>query len=190
MSTESSTSAANSDVAGPLHLRDADVADAEAIEAVHYASREARYQGRTESWPPVGPDRLGRVARWRSWLSDPGIECIVGEVDGEVLGFCTIRASIDGDADSQRVAEMPTLYLRPDSWGRGFGRVLCDAGVDRARAGGFSELTLWVLELNEGARAFYDAVGFSFDGATQVDEATKERLVAQRYRTQLSDSEA
>ena len=189
MNAELSTSATTADAVRSLKLRDADLGDAGVIEAVHYASRKATYEGRTESWPPVGPDRAGRVERWRSWLSDPGIECIVGEVDDEILGFCTVRASMDEDEDSERVAEMPTLYLRPDSWGRGFGRILCSAAVDRARAGGFSELTLWVVELNEGARSFYQAVGFAFDGATQLDEATEEHLVALRYRTRLVDGE-
>lgn len=54
------------------------------------------------------------------------------------------------------------------------GRSLKLRGADRARAGGFSELTLWVVELNEGARSFYQALGFAFDGATQLERADGE----------------
>ncbi|NNL31027.1 MAG: GNAT family N-acetyltransferase, partial [Gemmatimonadetes bacterium] len=167
-----------------LQLRDGTVHDAEAVEAVHYSSREAVYAGRTADWPPPGPDRRGRIERWRAWLADNDISGLVAEQKGEVVGFCTIRPSEDDDA-TDRVAEMPTLYVRPDYWHRGLGRVLCEAGLGRAQARGFRELTLWVLEMNDRARDFYQKVGFTADGATKVDELTSERLVALRYRIDL-----
>jgi len=63
------------------------------------------------------------------------------------------------------------------------GRSLRLRGADRARAG------VWIVELNEGARSFYQAVSFAFDGATQLDEATEDHLVALGYRTRLADAE-
>ncbi|MEM7418062.1 MAG: GNAT family N-acetyltransferase [Gemmatimonadota bacterium] len=170
---------------GPLVIRDGTVDDALAIEAVHYASREAVYKDRTSDWPPRGLDRSGRVARWMSWLSDPEITCLVADGEGDIAGFCTIRRSGDPDATSGTTAEMPTLYVRPDSWSRGVGRRLCDEAIERARAQGFDELTLWVLELNGRAQAFYEEFGFAPDGTTKVDEATSEGLVAHRYRIRL-----
>lgn len=170
-----------------LVLRDGTVDDALAIEAVHYSSREAVYKGRTSDWPPVGLDQSGRVDRWVEWLSDPAITCIVAAREEDLLGFCTIRGSGDADADSERVAEMPTLYVRPGSWNLGVGRVLCTAALARARSVGYEELTLWVLDINERAQVFYERFGFERDTATKIDEATRERLVARRYRIQLED---
>ena len=170
-----------------LVLRDGTVDDALAIEAVHYASREAVYKGQTADWPPRGLDRSGRVARWMKWLSDPAITCIVAADGGDLAGFCTIRASGDDDADADRTAEMPTLYVRPDWWSRGVGQALCAAGLERARDQGFDALTLWVLEINERAQSFYETFGFEADGVTKVDEATSESLVARRYRIGLED---
>lgn len=169
---------------GGIRLRDGEVSDAEAVESVHFASREAVYAGRTADWPPPGPDRKGRIERWRSWLGDDDISALVAEQQGEVVGFCTIRPSNDEDAGPE-TAEMPTLYVRPDYWHRGLGRVLCGAGLDRARERGFRHLTLWVLEMNGRARDFYRKVGFVADGATKIDELTTERLVALRYRIDL-----
>lgn len=168
-----------------LHIRDARVSDAEMIEAVHYSSREAVYDGQVADWPPPGPDRPGRIERWKEWLADPAITCVVGESDGEILGFCTIRASLDEGEDAS-VAEMPTLYVRPDSWHLGYGRALCEAGLEEARKRGFRTLTLWVLEMNRRARDFYKEFGFHPDGGTKVDELTTERLVAFRYRIDLT----
>jgi ribosomal protein S18 acetylase RimI-like enzyme len=169
---------------GDVALRDAGPDDAEAIEFVHYAAREAVYGGKVVDWPPPGPDRPGRVERWRTWLSSPDVSCIVAERDGRILGFCTIRPSRDDDASESEV-EMPTLYVHPDAWGRGLGRALCDACVARARDRGFRALTLWVLAMNERARRFYDAFGFEPDGTTKIDEGTTERLAAHRYRLSL-----
>jgi len=44
--------------------------------------------------------------------------------------------------------------------------------------------------MNSGARAFYEAFGFSSDGTKKVDEMTKEGLVAQRYRIHLGEAAA
>ena len=165
-------------------LRQATVDDAEAIEAVHYAAREAVYDGLVSDWPPAGPDRPGRVARWREWLSSPDVHAIVA-VDGDTItGFCTVRRSKDEDAGPE-VAEMPTLYVDPLHWRRGLGGALCKATAEWATQAGFAELTLWVLAVNERAHAFYRAFGFVQDGGRKVDEGTKERLVAHRYRMKL-----
>lgn len=169
-----------------MRLRDGVPSDADTVESVHYSSREAVYAGRTADWPPPGPDRPGRIQRWRAWLSDPEISAVIAEVDGDIVGFCTIRPSGDHDA-APGEAEMPTLYVRPDLWHRGIGRALCRAGLDRARQRGFGQLTLWVLEMNRRARDFYETFGFVSDGATKVDELTTERLVALRYRIDLTD---
>jgi ribosomal protein S18 acetylase RimI-like enzyme len=168
-----------------VKLRDGTPEDAEAIEAVHYSSREAVYKDRTSDWPPPGLDRAGRIARWKRWLSDPDIVSIVAVQDGQLAGFCTIRPSADADADPALIAEMPTLYVRPESWGHGLGKALCDEAIARLIEIGFRELTLWVLDMNTQATGFYEAFGFAADGASKVDEATSESLVAHRYRIAL-----
>lgn len=170
-----------------LLLRDASVEDARTIEAVHYASREAAYRDRVAEWPPEGPNRTERIARWREWLSNPDVSCIVAERRGEIVGFITVRSSVDVDTDPLSVAEMPTLYVRPDRWRSGVGRALCVAGLARATARGFTELTLWVLDVNTRATGFYEALGFEPDGATMIDPATSDRLVVRRYRLKLEE---
>ena len=168
-------------------LRHATADDAEQIEAVHYAAREATYAGRVEDWPPPGPDRDGRIERWKQWLSAPELDCIVATESERIIGFVTVGRSRDEDAAAD-MAEMPTLYVHPDHWRRGVGAALCASSVQRAMNRGFRTLSLWVLDMNERARAFYDTFGFTPDGATKVDEGTKERLVAHRYVLSLTES--
>ncbi|MDX1646312.1 MAG: GNAT family N-acetyltransferase [Longimicrobiales bacterium] len=172
-----------------LFVRDARRGDSRTIEEVHFAARAAAYSDKVADWPPPGPDRPGRIARWERWLSDPDISTLVGESSGELVGFCTIRSSPEDDTDAA-TAEMATLYVRPDRWHRGVGRTLCEAGLERARRRGFQTLVLWVLDINERARTFYEHLGFVADGRTKVDEMTRERLVAHRYAIGLEEPAA
>lgn len=170
-----------------MQIRPATVADAVAIEAVHFASRDAVYRDRIPNWPRLGPDQPERIERWRAWLSDPAILVLVGERDGKIVGFVTIRASTDENVDPARVAEMPTLYVEPSHWREGVGTELCDAALEEARRRGFSELTLWVVDLNVDARSFYTTYGFTEDGATTVDRVASGEISvsARRYRIVL-----
>jgi GNAT superfamily N-acetyltransferase len=128
-----------------------------------------------------------RRARWEEWLTDPRWVTIVAEVGGRIVGFGTLGPSRDDDADSEVVAEMPTLYVHPSSWRMGIGRRLCDEVVSRATDLGFRELTLWTLEANRGARLFYQSLGFSADGVFKKDDdPVPTDLIAVRLRMSLT----
>ena len=111
-----------------------------------------------------------RRVRWEEWLADPRWITIVAEVGGRIVGFGTLGPSRDADADSDLVAEMPTLYVHPSSWRKGIGRRLCDEVVSRATDLGYRKLTLWTLEANRGARLFYASLGFTADGGFKKDD--------------------
>jgi ribosomal protein S18 acetylase RimI-like enzyme len=167
-------------------IRDAVPRDADAIAAVHQASRDAAYRGRIDEALLKKMGAGERRRRWVAWLTDPSVVTLVVEEDGEVVAFSTLRGSRDEDADGRGVAEMPTLYVRPDRMRRGLGSLLCRATCERATALGYRDLTLWVLELNEAARCFYDAFGFLDDGVTKLDDGPiPAPLTARRYRLAL-----
>ena len=50
---------------------------------------------------------------------------------------------------------------------------------------GFERLVLWVLRMNERARAFYEEFGFRADGTEKVDTGSAEGLVADRFTLEL-----
>jgi len=170
----------------PYPIRVARPADAPVISDVHQASREALYRGRV---PDALVDALtprDRLVRWMAWLADPTIFTVVGEEDGRIVGFGTLRAAVDADLQGVRVAEMPTLYLHPSFWRRGWGNALCAAIEAEAVRQGYDTLVLWVMEMNDGARAFYASRGFVEDGAEKTDTAPEPTtLKALRYRKSL-----
>jgi len=76
-------------------------------------------------------------------------QVIVAEIDGKLVGFAAV---VGGELDG--------LFVEPDLWGGGIGRVLVDAATHEARKRG---LALKVIA-NPRARRFYEICGFSFEG--------------------------
>jgi GNAT superfamily N-acetyltransferase len=165
-------------------MRDGVGADAAAVEAVHWASRNAAY-GHVSGWPPAEPDHAGRIALWSAWLSHPDISSTVVAENDHIVGFCTLRPSVEPDLDPTTVAEMPTLYVHPDRWRRGYGRALCRSALERAANRAFGTLILWSLDTNTRAHAFYTSFGFVPEDITKVADWPHQLLVARRYRIGL-----
>ncbi len=168
-----------------LLLRAGAVRDAERIEAVHWLGLEAAYLGRVRGWPEAPRDIGERVKRWRRWLLASDIDVIVGEVDGKIVGFCTLRPGNDTDLDPVTEGEIPTLYVHPEFWSRGYGRRLCCGALLAAGDRGFVSVFLWVVDVNERARDFYTKFGFSPDGETKLEARSVEPYTASRYRISL-----
>ena len=56
---------------------------------------------------------------------------------------------------------------------------------EQLRRGGYRSVTLWVLETNDGARGFYEVLGWAPDGARRVDDERGFPMVEVRYRREL-----
>jgi GNAT superfamily N-acetyltransferase len=154
--------------------------DADAIARVHVASWRAAYR---RVMPDAVLDRLDEAARagtWRRALADPEWPVLVLDLDGRVEGFCHVAPSRDPRVDRARTAEITAIYIDPSFWRRGHGRALCRRALEEAVRLGRSEVTLWVLEKNQSARRFYEALGFAEDGGAKVEPESGLREV--RYR--------
>ena len=80
-------------------------------------------------------------------------QVIVAEIEGEIVGFAAV---VGGELDG--------LFVEPDLWGGGIGRVLVDAATHEARKRG---LALKVIA-NPRAQRFYENCGFSVEGEEQT----------------------
>jgi ribosomal protein S18 acetylase RimI-like enzyme len=85
-----------------------------------------------------------------------------------VLGFVTFGPS--RDADTAGLGEIYALYVDPDRYGGGLGRMLMADARERLRETGIDEAILWVLRGNERAQRFYSAEGWTPDGATRLEQ--------------------
>jgi len=104
-------------------------------------------------------------AQWQQFFGrrPPGSTVTVAELDGRLCGFAGAGPSRDDDLDPP-VGELYSLYVDPDSWGRGHGSALHDAALSGLTRGEFASAALWVLEGNARAQRFYQARGWRPDG--------------------------
>jgi ribosomal protein S18 acetylase RimI-like enzyme len=147
-------------------VRRAAVGDAEGVGHVQVTGWHEAYTGRMPQSILDDLDEERSGAFWlrvieRSDLGEPG-EVWVAVVDGAVIGFAASGPSTDDDAPPGR-RQLFAIYVLAAHYGSGAGQALMDAATGRGAA------SLWVLEDNPRARAFYERNGFRPDGATQDD---------------------
>ena len=94
---------------------------------------------------------------WRRRLSERAR--FVAEVDGQVVG--TVGA---GPGEFGGAAALTALWVDPGFRGQGVGSALVEAVLEWARSQGFSEVLLWVTEVNENAQRLYLHHGFARTG--------------------------
>jgi ribosomal protein S18 acetylase RimI-like enzyme len=154
-------------------VRPAEKGDILAIAGVHVRAWRAAYRGLVHD---AVLDDLTVAEREQMWNAlvpsrDDAHVTIVAEIDGEVVGFCSVTApSRDADAP-EGTAEIPAIYVEPDRRRGGIGAALLDAALVALEAAGWRRVTLWVIATNAAARAFYAHYGFAPDGASQTVEA-------------------
>jgi ribosomal protein S18 acetylase RimI-like enzyme len=128
--------------------------------------------------PPERLQALSVEERAVQWRTNPPI---VAEVDGEVVGFVSVGASRDADADG----ELYAIYVLPKHWSTGAGRALMEAGEAALRGLRHHDVVLWVLEDNPRARRFYERAGWATDGAVRNIEIFGDQVPEVRYRKRL-----
>jgi GNAT superfamily N-acetyltransferase len=123
----------------------------------------------------------GRVA-WGPFLGDARVE----EANRDKLHPADLVA-VDAEGVLAFVAwntatgEIERLYTHPRAWRRGAGRALLERALEALRAAGLEQAWLVTEERNEGARRFYESVGWREDGPVSVRDWHGVRLREPRY---------
>lgn len=165
-------------------LRRATPDDAKALAIAHVAAWRAAYAGIVPDAVLEQRDVAYRTKRFREFLSRAEGETYVIEREAVVVGFMTFGASRDENADAGATGEIWGIYLHPDHWRQGIGTSLFRSAERMLRERGYSLISLWVLEANDAARRFYEAMGFRADGEDK-DVNIGKPLRAIRYRKVL-----
>jgi ribosomal protein S18 acetylase RimI-like enzyme len=142
-------------------VRPATTADAPAISEVLIAAGIA-------AWASfLGEDRIVAANRGRTHPAD-----LVAVDEGGVFAF------VAWDDSS---GEILRLYTHPRAWRCGAGQALLDRALDALRAAGLTQAWLKTDERNEGARRFYERLGWREDGDSRVRDWHGIRLREPRY---------
>lgn len=88
--------------------------------------------------------------------------------DLKVVGFISYGNFRD---ETMQAGEIIALYVLKDYYGKGIAQKLMKAALTALNH--FSEIFLWVLKDNKRAIAFYQKMGFTFDGQEKILELGK-----------------
>lgn len=171
-------------MAEQVTIRQATLADAEALARLHVRSWQWAYRGQL---PDEYLDRMSetmerRIEARRAQLADlpPDYRVWIAEQAGQMVGFAVTEPCRETDVPLS-TGELSMIYLEQDAAGKGIGRTLFAHAVEDLRQRGYPQAILWVLETNARARRFYEAAGWRPDGASKTEERPGALLREARY---------
>jgi len=163
-------------------IRYAEPSDALEVARVHVRSWQSGYAGLLPDDYLRELKAEDRAARYTFDNRGPGQGETTVAVDEErrICGFATIGPA---PADqSEGIGELYALYVDPDHWRHGVGRLLIGDAHKRLEAFGFEEAVLWVLVGNTRAESFYTNMGWRSDGTLRDEEIWGIAVQELRYR--------
>jgi ribosomal protein S18 acetylase RimI-like enzyme len=149
--------------------------DAEDLRELHVATWTATYRGQL---PDAWFDQELAAHRVRDWgdVVRSQMACggavLAARRNGRLVGLCQYGPVADDDADAKPVGHIHRLYVDPAAQRSGAGRALLSSATDGLREMGLSVATLWVLETDGRARAFYEGLGWRPDGGRKSEPVT------------------
>lgn len=108
-----------------------------------------------EQFFTVEPEDRAQLDDPQTHILDKGGAILIAELDGEAVGTAGL---VPGHGDG--VLELIKMSARSDVQGRGVGRALMDASIDKARAMGAARIWLETNTRLEAALALYRKAGF------------------------------
>ena len=158
-----------------MEIVPAEPAQATTLRDLHLITWEVAYRDRApEAW--YGQRLAAHAIRdWGEivrFQAAQGGGVLTARCDGRIVGLCQYGPSEDHDHDTEQVGQIHRLYVHPTRQRTGIGRLLLTASVDRLRQCGAHIATLWVLETDQRARAFYKRLGWKPDGTRKTHPPT------------------
>ncbi|MET0293088.1 MAG: GNAT family N-acetyltransferase [Steroidobacteraceae bacterium] len=108
-------------------------------------------------------ERNHSVATYAGWLADERYDqwLLEAQPGDAPVGYAVLSPSeLAMDESRPDDLELKRIYLLQPAQGRGYGRLLMQAAIDRARERGSRRLVLGVWSINREALAFYARLGF------------------------------
>lgn len=149
--------------------------DRDAISQIYEESWKFAYKGL------IPQDYLDGIPKgnWAKAVDTPGWNTLL-MLDGvRIIGtssYCHSRFE-----DWKEFGEIISIYFLPEYMGKGYGRVLLQAVVDKLAGMGCRDILLWVLAENERAKRFYEKNGFAESGAYLDDNIGGKALKEVQY---------
>lgn len=150
-----------------MNIRAITIDDADALAKIHIDAWKEAYRDLVPIEHLNGLNYAHRAAGFRSAIADKREETYCAEDINGLLGFVTLGSCRDRDVDHSTTGEIWGIYLAPGHWRKGIGSKLCQYAESVLRSRHCHQIVLWVFEANASARRFYEALGFTIEGATK-----------------------
>lgn len=146
-----------------MNIRPMEIRDIPRVAEIHVSGWRGAYRG-------IVPDEIlfGRMSVQRSMGrfamhlgNGSEIEHYVYD-DGIIKGFIAICPCRDEDVVN--TFELGGIYIEPVMQRGGIGREMEKFCEKAALESGYCKICLWVLKENNASRAFYEKMGYAFDG--------------------------
>jgi GNAT superfamily N-acetyltransferase len=141
-------------------IEEAKLSDASAIAQVHICSWKVSYAGIVSAEWLDRQTIEERTHNWRRNLSgqkDGAQTVYVCRDSRRLVAFATVGPSRSETFSD--FAELWAIYVHPDYFSKGTGRLLLNCCIDHARSEGFSKMFVNVLRDNQRGRKFYEKTG-------------------------------
>jgi ribosomal protein S18 acetylase RimI-like enzyme len=164
-------------------IRKAAVSDAKNLGMIHALSWKKAYEGIVpkEILDKITPEK--RAQFFKKALTLQWEEDYLLTVDDLPAGLLCLGKARDEDC-KDTAGEIWGIYLHPDFYGQGYGRVLLEYGLSELQKRGYESVLLWVLKDNIHAIQFYEHIGFCKEGA-EKDLFIGKPLTEVRYSMNL-----
>lgn len=144
-------------------IRKATLKDAVALGSIHALSWREAYEGiiPSEVLKNITPEK--RTLFFENALTLGWEEDFLLLVDSQPAGLLCLGPARDADLSGE-AGEIWGIYLHPYYYGKGYGKILMDFGLQVLETRGYQKAMLWVLKDNNRAISFYEKIGFAPDG--------------------------
>ncbi|MFM0718992.1 GNAT family N-acetyltransferase [Paraburkholderia strydomiana] len=153
---------ASTDTRSAPSIRDATEADLPAIQAI-YAHHVLTGVASFEETPPSVDDLCTRLASVRAH----GLPYMVAEIDGEVAGYCYATPYRPRAAYRNTIED--SIYVSDAYRGRGLGRVLLQALIERCESGPWRQMVAVIADNGSGGSlSLHTQLGFELTGTLKA----------------------
>lgn len=164
-----------------MDIRQAVTADAQRIGEVHVLNWQTGMADYIDAAYLESLTARDVTMQWLRSLASPiHADTLVAEDEGRVVGV--IDFGINRNELGFDVAEVYGLYVDPDSWNQGIDSALLNAAELHLAETGFRRAIVWTLSQNQSRRDFYEAHGWTWDGA---EEWHRSGALVARYSREL-----
>ncbi|WP_312354528.1 GNAT family N-acetyltransferase [Aminipila sp.] len=167
-----------------MNIRKADRNDVKDISRIHALSWKKAYKGMLSQDYLDNLEEDFWVSAFDNWITSKALTVQLIFDKNEPIGCIAYGKSRDNTLPDW--AEIVSIYVLPEYFGRGCGKSLLHYALSDLKTMGYDHVFLWVLDKNHQAQIFYKKNGFSETNEQIPCEISGQQLIDYRYTLQLT----